>query len=64
MADNNQTKIRIKFDITGVEYILNHNTVLMWGSYVALSPSMTLCYRAFTNRYPLIMGNYEERQPG
>ena len=51
----NHRKIRIKFDITGTEYTINH--------YLDLAPSMTLCDRAFITRYPQIMGNQGERAP-
>ena len=63
-TNDNQFKIRIKFDITGDEYVLNHYSVLMWGSLLALTPGMVLCDRTFIRRYPHIMGNQEERQPG
>jgi hypothetical protein len=54
----------IKFDITGDEYILNHYSVLTWGSLVDLTPGMVLCDATLIRRYPQIMGNQEERQPG
>ena len=63
-TNDNQFKIRIKFDITGDEYILNHYSVLTWGSLVDLTPGMVLCDAALIRRYPQIMGNQEERQPG
>jgi hypothetical protein len=63
-TNDKQFKIRIKFDITGDEYVINHYSVLCWGSLVDLTPSMVLCDAAFIRRYPQIMGNQEERQPG
>ncbi len=49
-TNDNQFKIRIEFDITGDEYILNHYSVLTWGSLVDLTPGMVLCDAAFIRR--------------
>ena len=54
---DNELSIRVTFDITGDQHIFNHFTVLSWGSYLDLSPSMTLCTREFIAQYPQIMGN-------
>ena len=59
----NHRKIRIKFDITGTKYTMNHYSVLSWGSCLDLAPSMALCDRVFIAGYPQIMGNQEERAP-
>ena len=56
-VQDNEQSIRVTFDITGDQHIFNHFTVLSWGSYLDLSPSMTLCTREFIAQYPQIMGN-------
>jgi hypothetical protein len=40
-------KIRVIFTITGDQHIFNHFTVLTWGSYLELDPTMVLCDREF-----------------
>jgi hypothetical protein len=55
-TSNNHRRIKLTFDVTGDEHTLSHYTVLAWGSYLDLSPSMTLCTREFIAQYPQIMG--------
>jgi hypothetical protein len=57
-------KIRVIFTITGDQHIFNHFTVLTWGSYLELVPTMDLCDREFITKHPQIMGNQQESQDG
>lgn len=59
-VNNRQKTIRLKFDISGDEHIFNHYTVLAWGSYIDLAPTMVLCDQAFIRQYPQILGTQQQ----